>query len=108
MGTRQELSELPVSTVAWLIGASTRVVRDRLDQFVRPSGGAGARMNGGVWMINVDALRAYMATQQCRQERLMMLERVVERTAVVPHVARSGPPPPLSSAILSVEELRSK
>lgn len=94
--------------MAWLLGISMKAVRSRLDHFVGADGEAGARMNGGTWAINAEALRVYMNDHGCSEEQLMMLERVVGRTALVPPVPRSGPPPPLSKAILSLPTERSR
>ncbi len=108
LGTQRHFTDLPVSTVAWLLGSSVKVVRSRLDQFVGATGEEAARMNGGTWAISVDAVRRYMNDHGCPEEQLMMLERAVGRTAIVPPVPRSGPPPPLSKAILALPKERSR
>ena len=99
LGTQPPLRELSVSTTAWLLGVSVKAARRRLDQIKHPDGAPGARRSGGHWVIDAGALRLYIEQQQ-NEVRLMMLDRVVGRTAVPPAVPKDGPPPPLSAAVL--------
>lgn len=100
-GNQPRLRELKVSTTAWLLGVSTKVVRKHLDWFEMPDGAPGARRSGGHWVIDADAVRRYIEATGGEQAevRLMMLERVIDRAATAPRMPKNGPGPPLSAAV---------
>lgn len=103
-GNQPRLRDLKVSTTAWLLGVSTKVVREHPDWFALPDGTTGMRRSGGHWAINAGAVRAYIEANYFGDEaaaRLMMLERVIDRTAAAPRMPKNGPGPPLSAAVFS-------
>jgi hypothetical protein len=93
LGNQPRLRELKVSTTAWLLGVSTRVVRKHFDWFEMPDGTPGARRSGGHWVIDAEAEEA--------EVRLTMLDRVIDRMVTSPRMPKNGPGPPLSAAVFS-------
>lgn len=101
-GNQPRLRELKVSTTAWLLGVSTKVVREHFDWFQLPDGASGAGRSGGHWVIDAEAVRAHITASYTGDEaaaRLLMLDRVIERAVAAPRMPKNGPGPPLSAAV---------